>query len=113
MARAHCRPAGKPYARKLLSTPHQKPVELSTCSTRNVPSSAQLLLKSTRTLPGPRPIVHIHAHTESDNAMLILHTNQDRGNLVLWGEDSEPRLTQSEWQADGKHHYCAEAQRVA
>ena len=44
--------------------------------------------------------------------MLILHAAQVEGNLVLWSEDSEPRLTQSDRQADGKHPYCAQAQRI-
>ena len=45
--------------------------------------------------------------------MLILHAAPVKGNLALWGEDSELCLTQSEWQADGKHPYSAEAQRIA
>ena len=45
--------------------------------------------------------------------MLILHAAQDKGNLVLWSEDSEPRLTSADRQLDGKHPYSAEAQRIA
>ena len=45
--------------------------------------------------------------------MLILHAAQVEGNLVLWSEDSEPRMAQSDRQADGKHPYCAQAQRIA
>ena len=58
-------------------------------------------------------MAHTHAHTASDNAVLILHAAQVEGNLVLWSEDSEPRLAQSDRQADGKHPYCAQAQRIA
>ena len=45
--------------------------------------------------------------------MLILHAAQDKGNLVLWSEDSEPRLTSPDRQLDGKHPYSAQAQRIA
>ena len=45
--------------------------------------------------------------------MLILHAAQDKGNLVLWSEDSELRLTSADRQLDGKHPYSAEAQRIA
>ena len=45
--------------------------------------------------------------------MLILHAAQDKGNLVLWSEDSEPRLTSPDRQLDGKHPYSAEAQVIA
>ena len=45
--------------------------------------------------------------------MLILHAAQVKGNLVLWSEDSEPRMAQSDRQADGKHPYCGQAQRIA
>ena len=45
--------------------------------------------------------------------MLILHAAQVKGNFVLWCEDSEPCLTQSDRQAAGKHPYCAQAQLVA
>ena len=44
--------------------------------------------------------------------MLILHAAQVKGNLVLWSEDSGPRLTQSDREAAGKHPHCAQAQRI-
>ena len=44
--------------------------------------------------------------------MLILHAAQVKGNLVLWSEDSEPRLRRSDRQADGTHPYCAQAQHI-
>ena len=45
--------------------------------------------------------------------MLILHAAQVKGNFVLWCEDSEPCLTQSDRQVAGKHPYCAQAQVLA
>ena len=45
--------------------------------------------------------------------MLVLHAAQVKGSFVLWSEDSEPWLTQSDRPAAGKHPYCAEAQVMA
>ena len=45
--------------------------------------------------------------------MLVLHAAQVKGSFVLWSEDSEPWLTQSDRTAAGKHPYCAEAQVMA
>ena len=45
--------------------------------------------------------------------MLILHAAQVKGNLALWSEDSEPRLTPPDRQAAGIHPYCAQAQSIA
>ena len=70
-------------------------------------------MKSTRPLPNPGPIVHTHAHIASDNAMLILHAAQDKGNFVLWSEDSGTCLTPPDRQTGGKHPYCAQAHLIA
>ena len=45
--------------------------------------------------------------------MLILHAAQVNGNLVLWGEDSEPHPAPPARQTAGKHPYCAQAQFLA
>ena len=45
--------------------------------------------------------------------MLILHAAQVKGNLALWSEDSEPRLTPPDRQGGGIHPYCAQAQAIA
>ena len=45
--------------------------------------------------------------------MLILHAAQVKGNLVLWGEDSEQHPTPPTPQTAGKHPYCAQAQLLA
>ena len=45
--------------------------------------------------------------------MLILHAAQVNGNLVLWGEDSEPHPAPPAHQTAGKHPYCAQAQFLA
>ena len=45
--------------------------------------------------------------------MLILHAAQVEGDLVLWGEDSEPHPAPPSRQTDGKHPYCAQAELLA
>ena len=45
--------------------------------------------------------------------MLVLHAAQVKGSFVLWSEDSEPWLTQSDRPAAGEHPYCAQAQVMA
>ena len=66
-------------------------------------------MKSLRTLPKQRPIVHTRCHTESDNAMLILHAAPVQGNLVLWAEDSDSRNGPPDPRAAGEHPHCARA----
>ena len=45
--------------------------------------------------------------------MLILHAAQDKGNFVLWSEDSGTCLTPPDRQTGGKHPYCAQAHLIA
>ena len=45
--------------------------------------------------------------------MLILHAAQVKGNLVLWGEDSEQRLTPPDRHVVGEHPYGTQARLLA